>query len=146
MQLAKMPGEETARPTTGTLFSILRKLDMAGHHDVQITKYGKAKPETQNGQRSYTFPDAKAEENFDYVLNTNSGTVKMDNFFKAGARREGFTGGVFTPTTRFLFDPVGSFLRPGKAVVVTRAAFHLHKGKPKLLYIDGSGEPGGCRQ
>ena len=38
-----------------------------------------------------------------------------------------------TPTTRFIFDPVGNFLRPGKAIVVTSASFSLNEGKPKLL-------------
>ena len=48
-------------------------------------------------------------------------------------RREGFAGGVLTPTTRMIFDPVGTFLKPGKAVVVTNASFSLNEGKPKLL-------------
>ena len=48
-------------------------------------------------------------------------------------RREGFTGGVLTATTRFIFDSVGNLLRPGKAVVVTNASFSLNEGKPKLL-------------
>ena len=134
VQLTKMPGEEGAnRPTTGTVFTILRSLEMKGHHDIEITKYGKAKPETQDGQRCYTFPDAKPEENFDYVLNANAGAVKVENFFKAGARREGFAGGVLTATTRLLFDPVGNILRPGKAVVVTNASFELNQGKPRLI-------------
>ena len=86
VQLTKLPDEDSSsKPTTGTLFSVLRSLEMKGYHDIEITKYGKAKPETENGQRCYKFPDMKAEENFDYVLNSNSGTIKVDNFFKTGA-------------------------------------------------------------
>ena len=86
VQLTKLPGEDNgARPTTGTLFSVLRSLEMKGYHDIEITKYGKAKPETENGQRCYKFPDMKADENFDYVLNSISGTIKVENFFKTGA-------------------------------------------------------------
>ena len=88
VQLAKVSADESGpKAITGTLFSVLRGLEGKGHHDIEITKYGKAVPETQNGQRCYTFPNAKTDESFDYVLSTTNGaSVRIDNFFKAGAR------------------------------------------------------------
>jgi hypothetical protein len=108
---------------------MLRNLESNGHHDIELTKYGKAVVTTKNGQRCYKFPDAQANEAFDYVLKNTTCPVKADNF-KAGVRRSGFAGGALISTMQLVCDPVGNILRPGKAVVVVQHAFGLAQNKP----------------
>lgn len=88
VQMQKLSGDDDGpKHMSGTVYSILRLLEAKGHHDVQITKYGKAVPKTVDGQRCYEFPDMSNEQNFDYILSgaTNTtGQIKTDNFFRSG--------------------------------------------------------------
>jgi hypothetical protein len=86
VQLQKLSAdEEGPKYMSGTLYSMLRYLETKGHHDIQLTKYGKCEPKTVNGQRCYEFPEDNKDQNFDYVLTASTAVTKADNVFRSGA-------------------------------------------------------------
>jgi hypothetical protein len=60
-----------------------------------------------------------------------SGSVSVSNCILRC--RAGWAGGILQSTSRLVFDPVGSTLKAGKAVVVAGVNIQLTRGRPLLV-------------
>lgn len=142
VQLAKVAqeGDDTrdkVKPTTGTLFSILRNLEAQATSPPKLTSYGQMTPTGVPGRHQYSFEFPEGDttrERLAFVptrSTTREKTLSAANMFASSIHRDTGVGeGPLGLVWRLNYDPVGNVLKPAKPHVVTFKKVSLTKGAP----------------
>ncbi len=135
-------GEQQAKFTSGTLYSVVRELEARfPGRLIKLTSFGELRPTGTAGRHSYTleFPeDSPQHQARDFVPSSHHKEGRHTiaaNAFTPLAHPKGIGEGILKVAWRLTFDPVGAVLKCHKPHIVVGRRVELRRGRPaKVLW------------